>query len=103
MPSMTEQTLVPGNPADWREFAVEDFDPKVEYGSDEDELGALMAERSAEDPFGITLIADLVENVPDDLVKRLAASRIPTKLQRGSSEEHKEAGKARKKHKKEKE
>jgi hypothetical protein len=100
MPSMTEQIMVPGNPAEWREFEVDDYDPQAVFGSDEDELGALLAERTQEDPFGIVLVADPVENVPDDLIKRLAGQRVPTKLRRESHTEEKVAAKKDKKEKK---
>jgi hypothetical protein len=85
--SMSETTLIPGNVDKWREFAVEDYDPEARPGSDEDTLAAFIAEE--EGPYGIILVADPIENVPDDLVKRLATMRVPTKVRRESRDEHK--------------
>jgi hypothetical protein len=85
--SMSETTLIPGNASDWQEFAVEDYDKQAAPGSDEDTLGAFLKEQEA--PFGIVLVADPIEDVPDNLVKRLAALRIPTKVRRESRGEEK--------------
>jgi hypothetical protein len=95
--SMSESTLIPGNATDWREFAVEDYDPDARFGSEEDTFGAFLAEQ--EGSFGITLVADPVEDVPDNLVKRLATLRIPTRLRRESRGEEKPGDKKKAKDK----
>ena len=96
MGSVSEQVVVPGTPSDWRDFEVEDYDPAAAPDSDEDTLGELLAERSEEDMFGVVLVADPVENVPDDLIRRLAGLRVPTKLRRESRDEDKPKKKAKK-------
>jgi hypothetical protein len=92
---MSESILIPGEAKEWREFAVEDF---TEAGEEDDPLGELLAERTAEDPFGIILVADPIERIPDALVKRMSGSGVPTKVRRESRDESKPGQK--KKHKK---
>ena len=94
---MTEHQLVPGNPVNWQEFEVDDYDPKAAPGSDEDTLGELLAMRTPEDPFGIVILVDLIEDVPDDLSKRLANARVPTKIRREAADEAKKEAKKTKK------
>jgi hypothetical protein len=97
--SVTEIQMVPGTPTEWREFKSEDYDPLAEPGSDDDALGVLLADRTGEDMFGVTVVVGPVEIVPDNLIKRLAAGMIPTKIQRQSEEEHKAGEKKNKKQK----
>jgi hypothetical protein len=92
---MTESILIPGEAKDWREFAVEDF---TDAGDEDDPLGELLAERTAEDPFGVVLVADPIERIPDALVKRMSGSGVPTKIRRESRDESKPASKKEKKH-----
>jgi hypothetical protein len=92
--SMSETTLIPGSMANWREFAVEDYNPEAQVGGEDDTLGAFIAEE--EGPYGIILVADPIENIPDDLVRRLARLRVPTKVRRESRDEEKVGEKKKK-------
>jgi hypothetical protein len=77
----SETTLVPGEPEEWKEFENADYDPAAEAGSDEDLLGALIAELpEADPPFGIMVVCEPFEVPHPSLVKRLAATRIPSKV-----------------------
>lgn len=98
---MSEVTVVPGTPSDWREFDSEDYDPNAVHDSDEDMLGVFLAERTDEDKFGIVIVADPIEVVPDELIKRLSQMQIPTKIRRESREESKAGSKKTKKKTKE--
>jgi hypothetical protein len=98
--SEIEQTLVPGTPAEWREFDNEDYDPNAEVDGDEDLLGVLLAERTPEEQFGIVIVADPVERVSDSLISRLARALVPTKVRRESRSEEKTGTKKTKKGKK---
>lgn len=82
MPSSTFTTVFPGNPTNWREFHVLEFDPKAQSGSEEDALGQLLEQRTNDDPFGVTVVAEPLDTVPDVLVKRLAGARIPARIER---------------------
>jgi hypothetical protein len=97
---MIETTVVQGNPDEWREFENEDYDPAAE--GDDDALGALIAERSTEDPFGVMILAGPMENVSDGLLKRLASQGIPTRVRRADRDEQKVNEKKDKKAKKDK-
>ena len=98
--SMIETTLVPGTPAEWRDFDNEDYDPNAAVDGDEDLLGALLAERTPDDPFGVVIVADPIERVSDSMVARLANALVPTKVRRESRSEDKPREKKDKKHKK---
>lgn len=95
--STSESTLIPGNPPSWREFDLEDYDPKAEVGGDDDTLSELLAERTAEDRFGVVITVDPMAEIPDSLVKRLAAALVPTKIRRESRGEQKPGEKKTKK------
>ena len=95
---MIETTIVPGEPAEWREFDSEDYDPAAT--GDDDALGALIAEHTPEDPFGVVVVTGPMANVSDGLLRRLAAQGIPTKVRREDHEEYKVNDKKEKKHKK---
>jgi hypothetical protein len=97
--SMSESVLVPGMAEEWRDFEVADYDPKAPIGSDEDALGEFLAERSAEDLFGVVLVLEPTATMPNELIMRMSGSNIPTKVRRESREESK-GGKKEKKHKK---
>jgi hypothetical protein len=87
MPSQTYTTLYPGTPPSWREFDVRDYDPQARVDSEEDRLGALIRERKPDDAFGITVTAGLADVIPDSLVRRLAGTLIPTRIERRAGAE----------------
>jgi hypothetical protein len=129
MASATE--VIPGDATEWRDFAVEDYDPRAAVGGDDDKLGELMAELAADQAadrdkaaraatrgddkdrargddkaaaagprtFGIVLVAGPVETVDEDLVRRLARLRIPTRLRREPDDEAKAGAKKKAKDK----
>jgi hypothetical protein len=92
--SMSESPLIPGDAKEWRDFPVEDFN---EAEPDEDPLGELLAERTPENPFGICIVANPIERIPDALVMRMSGTNIPTKIRRESRDEQKPAKKKGKK------
>jgi hypothetical protein len=89
MASSTFVNLYPGTPPSWREFPVADYDPKAQVGSEEDTLGQLISERTADDAFGITVVAGPLDVIDDRLVKRLAGMQVPTRIQRQSRDSQK--------------
>jgi hypothetical protein len=93
----TETTLVPGAAEEWRDFDNADYDPQAKIGGDEDLLGAFLADRDADNPFGVMIQADPGEAIDPTLVKRLASMQIPTRVRRAARDEHKAAGGKKKK------
>ena len=100
--SATEQTLVPGTPAEWLEFSYDDYDPEATPGGDEDLLGMMLADRTGKGQVGVVIVTDPIARIDDRLIKRLTQALIPTKLRRGSRGGGKVSEKKEKKAKKHK-
>jgi hypothetical protein len=96
---MTESQLIPGTPSEWREFEVDDY-AGAEAGSEEDVLGMFLEDRTLETPFGVILVADPIETIPDALIKRLSAQHIPIRIRREAASDEKKEKKGKKKAKK---